>query len=233
MTERLFWKDAYAREFDAAVVAVRGNALVLDATLFFPEGGGQAGDTGTIGGVKVVDTRKEGDGVLHLVADASSFSVGQTVHGVIDWERRYKIMRLHTAAHVGFFALREFDAGCTASSGRVDDEKERSDYTFMKELTPEALAAAEARTNEIISRNLGVRIWFEESEGAETNPWTRAPGSGFLAGLRRKWQIDGFEAMDCGGTHVRNTSEIGVVRMSKGKNPGGGKKRIEIRLADP
>ncbi|MFH0834888.1 MAG: alanyl-tRNA editing protein [Candidatus Micrarchaeota archaeon] len=233
MTERLFWKDAYAKEFDATVVAVRENAVVLDQTVFFPEGGGQAGDVGTIEGVKVVDTRKEGDDILHLVEDASSFSVGQKIHGAIDWAHRYKIMRLHTAAHVGFFAMREFDSECTASSGRVDDEKERSDYTFTKELTPEAIASAEKRANEIISRNLGVEIWFEESEGASFNPWTRAPGSGFPAGLRRKWKIEGFEAMDCGGTHVRNTSEIGAVRMSKGKNPGGGKKRIEIRLANP
>ncbi|VVB66941.1 Alanyl-tRNA editing protein AlaX-M [Candidatus Norongarragalina meridionalis] len=230
MTERLFWKDAYAKEFDAKVTAVRENAIVLDQTLFFPEGGGQVGDVGTIGGIRVTDTKKEGDDILHLVEDASSFSVGQKVHGAIDWERRYKTMRLHTAAHVGFFALREFDNQCSASSGRVDEEKERSDYTFTKELTPEAITAAEARANEIISRNLDVEIWFEESEGAAFNPWTRAPGSGFPAGLRRKWRIEGFESMDCGGTHVKNTSEIGRVAMSKGKNPGGGKKRIEIRL---
>jgi alanyl-tRNA synthetase len=139
-------------------------------------------------------------------------------------------MRLHSAAHVVFFCFRDvFDENCTASSGRVDEEKERSDYLFTKELTPESLKSVENRANEVISKGLDVKVWFEDTEAREVNPWTGAVAP-ITSSLRRKWRIQEFPEMECGGTHVRNTSEIGTVTLKKAKNPGGGRRRVEIRL---
>ncbi len=231
MTERLFWRDAYMKEFSAKVLFIRDGGLVLDRTCFFPEGGGQASDSGTLNGVRIINLRADGDEILHFVEDPSRFKEGQEIHGAIDWERRYRIMRLHSAAHVVFFCFRtKFDPDCTASSGRVDEEKERSDYLFTKELTPEILKTIEDCANETIARGLDVKIWFEDAEAREVNPWTGATAP-IESGLRRKWKIEGFPEMECGGTHVKNTSEIGRIVLKKGKNPGRGRKRIEVYLA--
>ncbi len=231
MTERLFWRDAYLKDFSAKILSIRDGALVLDRTCFFPEGGGQVSDSGTLNGIPVFGVRAEGEEILHLVQDPSFFKEGQEVYGVIDWKKRYKVMRLHSAAHVVFFCFREkFDPECTASSGKVDDEKERSDYLFAKELTPEVLKTVEDYANEIIAKGLGVKIWFEDTEAREVNPWTGATAR-VEAGLRRKWKMEGFPEMECGGTHVNNTSEIGRIILKRGKNPGRGRKRVEVYLA--
>jgi len=140
-------------------------------------------------------------------------------------------MRLHSAAHVVFFCFQaRFDPNCTASSGRVDKEKERSDYLFTKELTLDVLKMVEGYANDTLARGLDVKIWFEDVEAREVDPWTgvTAPVG---AGLRRKWRIEGFPEMECGGTHVKNTSEVGRIVLKKGKNPRRGTKRIEVHLA--
>jgi Ser-tRNA(Ala) deacylase AlaX len=101
MTRRLFWEDAYAKEFDAKVVAVEGNQVVLDQTAFNPRGGGLVGDIGTLNGVKVLDTVKiGGDSIAHVLEPGGSWVAGNPVHGVLDWERRHRIMRMHTSAHL-------------------------------------------------------------------------------------------------------------------------------------
>ena len=249
-TERLFWKDSYQKEFDATVQRVLPylGEFSLDKTLFYPEGGGQVADQGTINNVPVLfvaKNREDAREILHFVDKSaiSNFSAGQQVRGVIDWDSRYKTMRLHSAAHVVFFLFRRFDPGCTASSGKVDSEKDRGDYNFSegKELTPELLDQISAAANEVFVKNLSIKIWFEESNGHEYNPWT-GDHTNTPPGLRKKWQLQidkndaslsGLdEIMECGGTHVRNTSEIGKVVVKKGKAPGKGLKRVEIFLQD-
>lgn len=215
-TKKLFWEDAYAKEFDAVVARKGEGFVVLDQTLFYPLGGGQVGDTGSLDGVKVTDTRyseepgKEGE-ITHLVEDSSGFQEGAGVHGVLDWDRRYKIMRLHTAAHVIWYFFKEFDADCKASSGKVNSDKGYNDYLFTKELTPEALEAVESKANAFLAKGASVKIWFE--------------------GEKRWWELPGFPRMPCGGTHVKDVSEVGRVALKKGKNAGGGRRRIEYRLA--
>jgi alanyl-tRNA synthetase len=216
LTILLFRQDPYMKEFDATVVGIRDNALVLDRTCFFPQGGGQVGDIGEISGIRVVDTRREGDEVLHILEDASSFPVSQSVHGRIDWERRYRIMRLHSAAHLVFYAMREvFGEDCRpASSGLLDDRKDRSDYLFEVPLDREKLAKVEERVNKLISAELPVTHQAERDDEEKL-----------------LWKVEPFEAMACGGTHVRNTGEIGRVAVRRGSKPGKGKERIEITLA--
>ena len=215
MTELLFRLDPYMREFDATVERCDDDRLALDRTCFFPRGGGQTGDTGEISGVKVIDTLREGDDIVHVLEKPFPLRIGQRVHGVLDWERRYRIMRLHSAAHLVYYAMREvFGEGCRpASSGLLDDRKDRSDYLFDSPPDRAQLARVEDRVNQIVAAGL---------------PIAHEPDT---SGQRLLWKVEPFEAMACGGTHVRNTDEIGRVVVRRGSKPGRGKERIEVTLA--
>lgn len=213
MTKKLFWENPYQVEFDAAVTEITGNSVVLDATCFYPRGGGQAGDTGYLNGIRVVETQAgEETDIAHILEAKPCFSVGASVHGKIDWERRYKIMRLHSSAHIVYYLMKEvFGKDCKpASSGLLDEKKERSDYLFKEKLDKEKLKVVEERANQIIREGHAIKTWSENGE--------------------RYWKMELFPTMKCGGTHVKNTSEIGEIRVKRGKKPGRGKERIEISL---
>ena len=215
LTILMFIDDPYMREFDATVVRVEGSYVVLDRTCFFPRGGGQVGDTGELSGSRVVDTLREGDEVHHILEDISKFNIGQRIHGAIDWGRRYRIMRLHSASHLVYYAMREvFGVGCRpASSGLLDEVKDRSDYLFNDPIDRVKLAEVEERVNRLIADSIPI-THSQESDGG-----------------RLIWRAAPFPAMECGGTHVRNTAEIGPVSIKRGSKPGRGKERIELTLA--
>jgi alanyl-tRNA synthetase len=203
------------REFDAEVVGVGGNFVVLDRTCFFSRGGGQVGDTGELSGSRVVETLREGDEVRHILEENSHLNLGQRIHGVIDWDRRYRIMRIHSASHLVYYAMREvFGNGCRpTSSGLLDEVKDRSDYSFDTPLDKVKLADVEDFVNRLIADSMPI-THRQESEGG-----------------RLIWRVEPFPPMECGGTHVRNTSEIGRVSIKRGSKPGRGKERIELSLA--
>jgi alanyl-tRNA synthetase len=211
----LFRIDPYLKEFDATIVSVDENFVVLDRTCFYPRGGGQAGDTGTISGVRVRDTLRKGVDVGHVIEGNMGFKTGQVVHGVIDWDRRYRIMRLHSASHLVFYSMKEvFGNGCVpASSGQLDEIKDRSDYLFDTPLDKMKLADVESRVNGLIADSLPI------THGLESD------------GERLLWRVSLFPGMECGGTHVRNTSEIGRITIKRGSKPGKGRERIELTLA--
>jgi Ser-tRNA(Ala) deacylase AlaX len=216
MTEKLFWENPYQVEFDGTVLKIDGNKVVLDKTCFFPRGGGQVGDIGEINGIRVVDTQKDDVyTVIHILEKEPSFKVGDLVRGKVDWERRYKIMKLHSAAHIVYYLMREvFGEACKpVSSGLLDDKKDRSDYFFVDKLDQEKLKQVEGRANEVIGRGYEIQTWSDEQD----------PN-------RRYWKIEIFPVMACGGTHPKNTREIGRIRIDRGKKPGSGKERIEISL---
>lgn len=213
MTKKLFWENQYQVEFDATITKNIGNSVVLDATGFYPQGGGQVGDTGYLNGIRVVDTQPaEETDIAHNLEIKPFFSVGALVHGKIDWERRYKIMRLHSGAHIVYFLMQEvFGEDCKpASSGLLDEEKERSDYLFEEKLDEEKLKLVEEIANQIIKKGYEIKTWSENG--------------------KRYWKMELFPAMKCGGTHVKDSSEIGEIKVEKGKKPGKGKERIEISL---
>ncbi len=215
MAEKLFYQDQYMKEFDAKVVKIDGNKIILDKTCFYPRGGGQVGDTGEINGTRVIDTLKNGE-VFHIIEGEPSFKEGDEVHCKIDWERRYKIMKLHSSAHIVFYFMQEvFGDQCKpATSGIVDERKDKSDYLFEGPVDPEKIKEVEKKANEFISKNQEIVTWSDENDPD-----------------RRYWKCGDYE-MPCGGTHPKNTSEIGPLIVKKGKkNPGAGKKRIEITLA--
>lgn len=213
-TAMLFWEDPYMKSFEAKVLRMERDRVALDRTCFYPRGGGQVGDTGFIDQLKVVDTNKDEEGYIwHILEKECPFKEGQEVSGVIDWERRYKIMRLHSAAHVVYYMMeRVYGSQCKpASSGIVDDKKDRSDYQFSQSIDKEKLKEVENLSNRFIAENKPIKTWTDE-EG------------------RRHWLTDALPEMFCGGTHVKNTSEIGQVAVRRGNKPGAGKERIEITL---
>lgn len=218
MTRKLFWENPYQSEFDAKVVSCQGDRLMLDQTCFFPRGGGQVGDTGEIGGLRVLDTVKdESDGAIHILEKPDAFREGDPIHGRMDWERRYRIMRLHSAAHLVYYLMKEvFGDACTpTSSGLLDEHKDRSDYSGIStkdgaELR-EKLKVVEGKANGLIQAGGEIKTWTDESG-------------------QRNWLLQGHPLMACGGTHVRNLSEVGRISVRRGSKPGAGRERIEIIL---
>ncbi|MFH0962083.1 MAG: alanyl-tRNA editing protein [archaeon] len=227
LTERLYCADPYQKEFSARVLEISGNEVVLDKTCFYPEGGGQAGDTGTIGGVKVANTIKVGSEILkvgedeipiggkiiHVLESAPAFAVGDVVACAIDWEKRHKTMRLHAASHIMEHFLFKVFGNLSRLGSKVDWQKDRGTYGSEKKFGPEDLKKAEEMTNEFISRNLEIR-----TGPSEENP------------LLRLWQCEELK-MYCGGTHVRNTGEIGKIRMKR-STKGAGKEFVETFLVE-
>jgi len=214
MTRKLFWEDPYQKEFDAKVLRIDGNNVILDQTCFYPRGGGQVGDIGEIKEIRVIDTIKdEEENVIHILEKEPSFKIGDIVHGKIDWERRYKIMRLHSAAHIVYYIMVElFGEGCKPStSGIVDDSKDRADYSFEQSIDREKLKIVEQKANEFIISEKEIKWWTDENG-------------------RRHWLVEGMPEMFCGGTHVSNTKEIGRIVVKRGSKPGTGKERIETLL---
>jgi alanyl-tRNA synthetase len=218
MTKNLFWENPYQVEFDGKVALCQGDRLILDQTCFYPRGGGQVGDTGEIGGVRVLDTVKdESNEVVHILEKEAAFKEGEKVHGRIDWERRYRIMRLHSAAHLVSYLMKEtFGEACKpASSGLLDENKDRSDYTGINvkdgvELR-ERLKIVEEKANRLVEA------------GGEVKTWTDETG-------QRLWEFKGYPVMACGGTHIRNLREVGRIQVRRGSKPGAGRERIEISL---
>jgi len=196
---------------------VESNKIVLDQTCFYPRGGGQAADIGEIEGLRVVDVDKDdASDIIHVFEGDVPIKTGDVVHGRIDWNRRYRIMRLHSAAHIVYYVMPQvFGEGCKpASSGLLDDQKERADYLFSEKLDREKLQKVEEEANRIISEGRTITTWTENN------------------GESRFWKMDPFPVMACAGTHVRNSREIGRIRVERGKKPGKGKERVEISLSE-
>jgi alanyl-tRNA synthetase len=211
MTTRLYDEDHYLAEFDAKVSEIDGLNVVLDQTVFYVKSGGQAGDKGVINGETVVDTIFIDGRHVHVMAEELVFSVDDSVHGAIDWDRRYRIMKIHSASHVmEYFFYKNFGV-LERLGSNVDDKKDRSDYKAENRLDPEKLKRTEDEINAFLAE--GHEITIEVAED----------------GIRT-WRCEQIED-HCGGTHVRNTSEIGMIKLKR-KNPGRGKERVETSLTE-
>ena len=231
MTELLFRDDAYLRSCTARVVAVDERGIRLDRTVFYPTGGGQPGDHGVLrladgGTIAIVDTLK-GDGadVVHVPApDATPPLPGDAVTAEIDWERRHRLMRMHTCLHL----LCAVVPGAV-TGGQVGDGRGRLDFDVPgASLDKEAIAAG---LNRLIAEGHAVAPrWIDDAELAARPELVRTmtvkPPTG--AGRVRLLEIDGVDLQPCGGTHVRNTAEIGPVEIGKIENKGRQNRRINL-----
>lgn len=228
MTEELFREDGYLKSCEAQVVAVTDDGVVLDRTVFYPEGGGQPGDTGRLefaGGVaQVVDAKKSEDGIVHVLSeDAQRPDVGDKVTAFIDWDRRHKHMRMHTALHL-LCAL--VDGQITGA--QVGADKSRIDFNIPESPDKEALQAG---LNGLIAADHPLFIGWISDEELDAQPdlvrsMSVAPPRG--SGRVRTVDIKGVDLQPCGGTHVARTGEIGQVRIGKIENKGKQNRRINI-----
>jgi len=234
-TAPLFRDDAYLRTATARVVAVGERGIELDRTLFYPQGGGQAGDSGTLlrstgEAVTVADTRKgeTPEQILHIPAPgAAVLEPGETVTLAIDWTRRYRLMRLHTALHLLSCVIR-----APVTGGNITAEKARLDFDI--ELSQLNAARIEHETNALIaSGTLTETVWITDAE-LDAQPelvktMSVQPPRG--AGRVRLLRIPGIDLQPCGGTHVANIGEIEGVRVLRIRSEGKHNKRVEITLS--
>jgi alanyl-tRNA synthetase len=213
-TEKLYLKEMYARETEATVIEVSGNQIILDRTVMYAESGGQLGDTGYIDSLKVVDAQKKitpetrmlthpdfppinvnMDVVHYLDQPEQSLSVGDKVTVTIDWERRYAIMKLHSATHVAWHFILEALGDLPLKGCLIGPEKARLD--FGAKVDPDALPEIAATVNRFIGRSHPIKnITLDEEPEALV------------------WKCETI-TIPCGGTHVRNTSEIGTIKLKR------------------
>jgi misacylated tRNA(Ala) deacylase len=233
MTEELFRQDSYLRSCEATVVEVDDRGVRLDRTVFYPTGGGQPGDTGTLsladGRVaKVTDTIK-GEGVVHVLApDAPRPTVGDKVTASVDWDRRYRHMRMHTALHVMSAVIKG-----NVTGGQVNADKSRLDFNLEGEVPTKEFVTEEMA--KLIGRDAPVAAqWITDAELAARPELVKTmsvrPPSG--AGRVRLLSIEGVDLQACGGTHVARTSEIGRVECVKVENKGKMNRRFIVQLVD-
>jgi misacylated tRNA(Ala) deacylase len=231
-TELLYLRDAYRRRFDATIVAVRDDRVALDRTAFYPTGGGQPHDTGTLDDSRVVDVRKEGDLVWHRL-DGSVSGEGEPVQGEIDWDRRHALMRTHTALHVLCGVIWN-EWGKAVTGGNMEPFEARMDFEF--DPLPEGFGP---RIEELVNREVGAARPIEVS----FLPRGQALGDEDLIRTKvnlipesvqeiRVVDITGLDKQADGGTHVRSTDEVGRVQVVKTESKGKGNKRIRIKVLD-
>ena len=241
MTELLHMKDNYIREFDAKIVAVGANYIVLDHTAFYPEGGGQSGDRGMISDgtttLTVVNTKKDSGEVQHLMDGPIALSDDAEVHCSLDWSWRYESMRFHTAQHVLSRYL-QLNYGVITVGNMIKPGKSRADYSPLESFDDEMKRKVEAGVNEILAKNLDVSIEFMprtdaidylNKKGYQTRYLEMVPKS---VKEFRVVVIGEYDAASCAGTHVKNTQEIGAIEIGKTKNVGAGKRRIYFSLVN-
>jgi misacylated tRNA(Ala) deacylase len=235
MTEQLYQTDSYLQEFDAQLVATDGQSVALDRTAFYPGGGGQPCDTGTLswdgGTTRVAQVRKQGDTVWHtLQGDVPP--QGTRVHGVLDWERRYQLMRTHTALHI-LCGVVWRDYGAQVTGGNMDPLKGRMDFEF-ETMHKELVSEIEASVNVEVGKNHPVRVAILPREDAFQIPDLIRTKINLLPPQIqevRTVEIVGLDLQADGGTHVANTREVGQVRVVDYKSKGAINKRIYIELA--
>ena len=233
MTELLYLRDAYSTHFTATVTDVRDDAIALDATHFYPTGGGQPHDTGVLAGLPVVEVRKEGNDVWHRVEGGPLPSVGDTVEGDVDWDRRHRLMRTHTALHVLCGVIwNEWRVPVTG--GNMEPLSARMDFEFdpvpegfaarIEELVNAELAADRAITVDFLPRDTAV-----QDEDLIRTKVSLIPE--FVTEIRVV-DIVGLDKQADGGTHVRSTAEVGRLRVLKLENKGKGNKRVRVEIVD-
>jgi len=242
MTELLYYQDAYLKEFDARVSEVEAGEdslrLVLDCTVFYPGGGGQPNDMGwlNINGTRftVTKVKREGGKLWHwLVTNGGepSITIGDPVHGELDWERRYKLMRTHTAMHV-LCGVVWRDYGASVTGGNMDPGKSRMDFEF-ESMTRDLISEIEAACNVEIAAGRDVRAQIlPRDEAFQIPDLIRTKINLLPKGIQevRTIEIVGLDLQADGGTHVHNTGEVGELKVVDYKSKGKINKRIYIEL---
>jgi misacylated tRNA(Ala) deacylase len=237
MTEKVFYQDSYQKTLSSEVVEVLDNGVILAATIFYPLGGGQPGDTGrlTINArdYRVVDTRYADDrhNIVHILEDddLSAIQVNDKVDMEIDWERRHRLMRMHTSMHLVCSLI-----SAQATGGAVGETESRLDFDLQGEVVDKEQLTADL--NALIDKAIPVTIGAITDAELDQKPelvrtMSVQPPRGH--GTVRTISIENTDYQPCGGTHVRNTAEIGELVVTGLKNKGRQNKRISLALVEP
>ena len=208
-TRKLYYEDCHLKSFNATVVSCeqreKGYAVILDATAFYPEGGGQACDLGTLNGIAVLDVREEGEQVVHLCG--SPLRIGEAVQGQINWQRRFDLMQQHTGEHIVSGLIHQrfgwHNVGFHMGSDMVTID-------FDGHITQEALAEIEEEANRRVWANLPLRCWYPEED--------RLPTVSYRSKRQLPWpvrivQVPDTDSCACCGVHVASTGEVGVIKL--------------------
>ncbi len=238
-TELLYMKDAdsnYIKEFDATVIERGFDYVVLDKSAFYPLGGGQPSDTGWLewpGGRAEVKEVTKKEGIRHHLAKNPDI-VPDQVHGVVDWERRYAHMKMHTAQHIVSGVVYDLYKARTVGN-QIYHDRSRIDFAPVK-FTDDMIAAVETRCNEILASGAKVEICKEDREELEKRVDSQRANLDLLPKSVRELRVvkaGEFDVCPCAGTHVRSLSEIGIVKITKRENKGKDRERITYELLHP
>jgi misacylated tRNA(Ala) deacylase len=238
MTELLYQKDSYLKEFQATITKIdaENHAVILDQTAFYPGGGGQPADSGWLimgdDSYPVKRTRRLGKDVLHVFEkDIPLPEIGQTVNGKIDWNRRYQLMRTHTAMHILCGVIFR-DYGASVTGGQMEPMSGRMDFEF-ETMQKELVQAIDTAINKEVDNARPVKIDILPREKAfEIPDLIRTKINLLPEGIEevRVVEIEGLDLQADGGTHVKNTSEVGKIEIVDYKSKGKINKRIYVRL---
>jgi len=210
---KIFWEDPYCTELPAHVTGVDGTRVTLDATIAYAFAGGQSSDSGAIGGREILEARKEGLEIYYTLPADHGLNPGDPVLVCIDWPKRYRLMRLHFAAELVLELVYQGWGHPEKVGADITAEKARVDFLWQGNIS-QIFPELHQRFQELVDADLPIISAYSD-EAAE----------------RRTWSIAGFATVDCGGTHLKRTGEVGAVTFKR-NNTGKGKERIEIYLND-
>jgi Ser-tRNA(Ala) deacylase AlaX len=213
MTKKVFWKNPYLTELETTVTSVKDADITVDQTIFYAQSGGQESDSGSSNDYRVMQARKEGREIIYTLESGHSLRTGDRVKMVIDWERRYQLMRLHFAAEVILELTYQKLKGIEKVGAHIAQDKARIDFKWDENIS-KIFPDLEREALNIIESDQEIKSAFSD-EGAE----------------KRYWKIEGFSQVPCGGTHLKRTGEIGKITLKR-NNIGRGKERIEICIND-
>jgi Ser-tRNA(Ala) deacylase AlaX len=210
--EKLFWQDPYRTSLDTRIVAIEGDQVMLEETIFYAFSGGQESDAGTIGGRTVLEARKDGRDIRYTLEPGHDLKPGDPVVVEIDGARRLKLMRLHLAAEIILELAYQNLPGIQKIGAHIAEDKARIDFEWPENISRLFPLMQEKAGALIVADHPIVSAYSDE------------------ATQRRYWEIASFARVPCGGTHLKRTGEIGALALKR-VNIGKGKERIEIRVS--
>lgn len=216
--KKLFWEDPYLTKIQSTVQEIRDTEVLLDQTIIYSFSGGQESDEGTIDGYPVVTSRisNENGNIIYSLQDTDSFQLGKSVTCEINWEKRYRVMKLHSATHIALAILYDMKGHMPVIGANISSEKGRIDFRCNEPLNP-LIPRVQEQIDELIKQNLEIITAADSaSNNNEKRTWK-------IGEMGENWIIS------CGGTHPKQTGEIGAIKLKR-KNIGAGKERIEITL---
>jgi misacylated tRNA(Ala) deacylase len=234
MTEKLYLTDSYLTECDSQIIEIIGNFITLNKTVFYPLGGGQPNDTGKLihneKEFQVMSVKNSESKVLHELNSVEGLNSGDKIKAIIDWNKRFNLMKMHSAAHILSKVINS-ETGALFTGNQLGEKESRLDFS-VKEFNRELLNSFELKANEVINQNLVVSVSFMERKKAFELPELFRLKNVLPKELPvfRIVSIGKFDIQADGGTHVKNTSEIGSIKITKLKNKGAENKRIYFEL---